>query len=91
MGSRFYPNELRAEAVRLVVEKRLTAGQVALQLDVRAEAVSVWVRRHRESQVRANDIQQLRILLRSLAMERDELAKIATHFFEAVADVDHRY
>lgn len=84
MRARFYPNALRAEAVRLVVEDRLTAAEAGTKLGIRSEVVSVWVRRHRDSKVRANDIQQLRTLLRNMAMERDELARIASHFLERV-------
>ena len=84
MRARFYPKALRAEAVRLVVEDRLTAAGAGTKLGIRSEVVSVWVRRHRESKVRANDIQQLRTLLHNMAMERDELAEIASHFLERV-------
>ncbi|MEO6800344.1 MAG: transposase [Rhodanobacter sp.] len=84
MRARFYSNELRAEAVRLVVEDRLTAATAGTRLGIRSEVVSVWVRRHRESRGRANDIQQLKILLCNMAVERNELAKIASRFLEKV-------
>lgn len=35
----FYPGEVRAEAVRLVTEHRLTVGEVALQLGLCSEVV----------------------------------------------------
>ena len=82
MRARFYPNALRAEAVRLVVEDRLTAAGAGTKLGIRSEVVSVWVRRHRDSKARANDIQQLKTLLRNMVMERDELVKIASRFLE---------
>ena len=84
MHARFYPNALRAEAVRLVVENRLTAVMAGTKLGIRREVVSVWVRRYRDSRVRANDIQQLKMLLRNMVVERDELAKIASRLLEKV-------
>jgi transposase-like protein len=77
MRSKPYPQELRSEAVRLVVEMRLTAGQTASKLGVRTEAVSVWVRRYRASRSRLDEMHRMKILLQNMARERDALANIA--------------
>lgn len=77
MRTRFYPDELRVEAVRLVVEQRLTAGEAALQLGLRSEVVRVWVRRFRYTKRQIGDVGQLRARLQKIATERDVLISIA--------------
>ncbi|HVX57071.1 MAG TPA: transposase [Candidatus Saccharimonadales bacterium] len=84
MRARFYPDEVRAEAVRLVVERRFTAGEAALQLGLRSEVVRVWVRRFRCMRGASSDVDQLRARLQKVAMERDALANIATRLLDKV-------
>ena len=82
MRMRFYPDELKDEAIRLVVKRRFTAGEAALQLGLRSEVVRVWVRRFRCGNVRPSDVDQLRACVRKLAVERDTLAGIAARLLE---------
>ncbi|MEW9624359.1 transposase [Rhodanobacter geophilus] len=82
MRARFYPDEVRTEAVRLVVKHRLTVGEAALQLGLRSEVVRVWVRRFRCMRGAASDVDQLRARLQKIAMERDVLANIATRLLD---------
>jgi transposase-like protein len=82
MRMRFYPDELKDEAIRLVVKHRLTTNEAALKLGLRSEVVRVWVRRFRCGKARLNDIDQLRAHVKKLAMERDTLASIAVRLLE---------
>jgi transposase-like protein len=89
MRAKFYPDELKLEAVRLVIEKRFSAAQAGTQLGIPHAAVGVWVRRYRESRVhtlamKTHDIQKLRLLLKQLAVERDEVARIASRLLAKV-------
>lgn len=77
MRMRFYPDELKDEAIRLVVKHRFTAGEAALQLGLRREVVRVWVRRFRSMKTQSTDVDQLRTRLQKVAMERDALVSIA--------------
>lgn len=77
MRVKFYPDELKDEAIRLVVEHRLTTSEAALKLGLRSEVVRVWVHRFRCRKARLNDIEQLRACVKRLAMERDTFAGIA--------------
>lgn len=77
MRTRFYPDELKDEAIRLVVKHRFTAGEAALQLGLRSEVVRVWVRRFRSMKTQSTDVDQLRTRLQKVAMERDALVSIA--------------
>jgi len=77
MRTRFYPDELKDEAIRLVVKHRFTAGEAALQLGLRREVVRVWVRRFRSMKTQSTDVDQLRTRLQKVAMERDALVSIA--------------
>lgn len=78
MRTRFYPEALKAEAVRLVVERRQSAIEVAAQLDIPGEAVRVWVRRYRSSRSRLSEVGWLNAEMREMAMERNVLMKLAT-------------
>ena len=82
MRMRFYPDELKDEAIRLVVKHRLTTSEAALQLGLRSEVVRVWVRRFRSSKARHSDVDQLRACVQKLAIERDTLAGIAARLLE---------
>ena len=76
MRMRFYPDELKDEAIRLVVKHRLTAREAALQLGLRSEVVRVWVRRFRYGKARSGEVDHLRARVEKLVMERDTLASI---------------
>lgn len=82
MRARPYTDEVRSEAVRLVVERRLSATEAAMQLGLRSEVVRVWVRRFRCSKDRPGDIELLRARVKHLAMERDTLAILATNLLQ---------
>lgn len=78
MRTKFYPEGLKAEAVRLVVERRQTIAEVALQMDIPSEAVRVWVRRFRSNQFRQSETNRLRAEMREMTMERNVLMKLAS-------------
>ena len=82
MRMKFYPDELKDEAIRLVVKHRLSTREAASQLGLRSEVVRVWVRRFRCRNVRPSDVDQLRACVRKLAVERDTLAGIAARLLE---------
>lgn len=82
MRMKFYPDELKGEAIRLVVKHRLTTREAALQLGLRSEIVRVWVRRFRGQIARPSDADQLRACVQKLAIERDTLASIAARLLE---------
>lgn len=73
MRAKFYPDELKAEAVRLVVERRFTAGEAGLRLGIPSEAVRVWVRRYRYTRMLNLDVDLSRARLKRVVMERDAL------------------
>lgn len=79
MRTKYYPKELKAEAIRLVVEHRLSATVAASRLDVRAEAVRIWVRRYRSSRRRVPNAEpyRLEVELHKAAVERDVLVNLA--------------
>lgn len=85
MRMRFYPDELKDEAIRLVVKHRLTSGEAAQKLGLRSEVVRVWVRRFRSQRARPSDADQLRACVQQLASERDALASIAARLLEKTA------
>ena len=82
MRMKFYPDELKNEAIRLVVKHRLTTREAAQRLGLRGEIVRVWVRRFRGRMARPNDADQLRACVQKLAIERDTLAGIAARLLE---------
>lgn len=82
MRVRFYPDELKEEAIRLVVEHRLTTSEAALKLGLRSEIVRVWVHRFRCRKAPLSDIEQLRACVKRLAMERDTFAGIAASLLD---------
>ena len=82
MRAKFYPEELRAQAVRLVVERKFSAAEAAAQLGLRSEVVRVWVRRFRNLQRRGNEIGQLQTRLREIVMEREALVRLAVQLMD---------
>ena len=78
MRPRFYPEVLKNEAVRLVVERRQTVARVASQLNIPSEAVRVWVRRYKCSSSHASEVSRLKTEMHEMAMERNVLMKLAT-------------
>jgi transposase-like protein len=78
MRPKFYPEVLKAEAVRLVVERRQTIVRVASQLDIPSEAVRVWVRRYKYSRFRTSEVSRLKTEMHEMAMERNVLVKLAS-------------
>ena len=92
MGTRRrYSREFKVEAVRLVVERRVTIAQAARDLKVHANVLRSWVRAYRADPTQAfpgvgqqapeaAEVTQLRREVARLTMERDILKK-ATAFF----------
>jgi len=80
MRAKFYSDELKTEAVRLVVERRLTAGEAAARLNIQGDAVRVWVRRFRSGKwaVAPPEVRRLTTELLEASVERDVLLKLAT-------------
>lgn len=83
MRAKFYSDELRAEAVRLVVERRLSASEAAARLNIHGETVRLWVRRFRSEKRAAAppEIGRLKTKLLEASVERDVLLKLAARFF----------
>jgi transposase-like protein len=82
MRARYYPIELKNEAIRLVTEQRLSAAETASRLNVRAEAVLVWVKRFRDRRSRLSEINSLKAKLHEIASERDALIEITTRLLD---------
>jgi len=78
MRAKFYPDELKTEAVRLVVERRLTAGEAAARLNVQSDAVRIWVRRFRSRKRVAVTPEHSPLNMEPLeaSVERDALAML---------------
>ncbi len=88
---RRFSREFKVEAVRLVLERGVSAAQAARDLGVHTNVLRHWVRAHRADpthafpgvgQQRAEDaeITQLRREVARLKMERDILKKAAAYF-----------
>ena len=89
---RTFSAEFKAEAVRLMLERRATGGtlaQVSRELDVRADQLRAWARQAREqtgadARVPGETLEQEnRRLRRELAVARQEQAfakKVAAYF-----------
>ncbi|MEP6907352.1 MAG: helix-turn-helix domain-containing protein [Pseudoxanthomonas sp.] len=78
MRAKFYPATLKDEAVRLVIEKRLTASEAALRLNIRAEAVQVWVRRYRNRRLGLTErVGRLKAELHQARTEYEALALLS--------------
>lgn len=82
MHMKFYPDEVREEAIRLVVRQRMTTREAAMKLGLRSEIVRVWVNRFRTRKEDTSDAGQLRACMQRLAIERDALAGIAARLLE---------
>lgn len=89
MGTRrTYSREFKVEAVRLMVERRVTVTQAARDLDVHVNVLRTWVRTYRANPTQAfpgvgqqapeaTELTQLRREVARLKMERDILKKAA--------------
>jgi transposase-like protein len=82
MRTKFYSDELKAEAVRLVVEKRYSAAEVASAFNIRNETVLIWVKRFRDRRSRLGEMAQLKTRLHEVVMERDVLIKLTTRLLD---------
>jgi transposase-like protein len=82
MRAKFYSDELKAEAVRLVVEKRYSAAEVASAFNIRSETVLIWVKRFRDRRSRLGEVAQLKTRLHEVVMERDVLIKLTTRLLD---------
>ena len=80
-----YPEELRAEAVRLCRDEGLSATKVAARLGVSRPTVQEWIRAAESKTVRAGaedkaEIRRLQKELRRAQQERDILKKAVAFF-----------
>ena len=82
MRAKFYSDEFRAEAVRLVVQQRLSAAEAAARLNNRSETVLTWVRRFRYKRSQLYEEDRLKTRLHEVAMERDALIKLANRLLD---------
>ena len=78
MGVSKYPDEFRAQAVALVVEKGRKPSQMAVELGVHERSVKDWVKRHTDSQrgefVRIQELErEVRQLKRELAESQEKV------------------
>jgi transposase len=92
MGTRKkYSREFKVEAVRLVIERRVTIAQAARDLGVHVNVLRTWVRAYRANPTQAfpgvgqqapeaAELTQLRREVARLKMERDILRKAAAYF-----------
>jgi transposase len=92
MGTRrTFSREFKVEAVRLVVERRVTIAQAARDLGVHVNVLRAWVRAYRSDPAQAfpgvgqqapeaAELTQLRREVARLKMERDILKKAAAFF-----------
>jgi len=82
MRPKYYPSELKNEAVRLVTVQRLTSAEVAETLNISYAAVLLWVKRFRDKSARVSEVAQLKADLHEIATERDALMKLATRLLD---------
>jgi transposase-like protein len=82
MRAKFYSDEFRAEAVRLVVQQRLSAAEAAARLNIRSETVLTWVRRFRYKRSQLYEEDRLKNRLHEVAMERDALIRLANRLMD---------
>lgn len=92
MGKRtVYSREFKVEAVRLVVERRVTIAQAAREVGVHVNVLRAWVAAHRQDPAQAfpgvgqqapdaAEVTRLRREVARLKMERDILKKAAAFF-----------
>ena len=82
MRTKFYSDEFKAEAIRLVVQQRFSAAEVAARLNIRNETVLTWVRRFRYKRSQLYEADRLKTRLHDAAMERDVLIELATRLLD---------
>ena len=82
MRTKFYSDEFKAEAIRLVVQQRFSASEVAARLNIRNETVLTWVRRFRYKRSQLYEADRLKTRLHDAAMERDVLIELATRLLD---------
>jgi transposase-like protein len=82
MRAKFYSDEFKAEAIRLVVQQRFSAAEVAARLNIRSETVLTWVRRFRYKRSKLYEEDRLKTRLHEVAIERDVLLKLANHLLD---------
>ena len=84
-----FTDELKDQAVRLVLEEGKTVGAVARELDLTASALGLWVRHAQAEQTKGKsglmkeereELVRLRREVRELRMEREVLKKAAAFF-----------
>jgi transposase len=92
MGTRRkFSREFKVEAVKLVVERRVSLAQAARDLDVHVNLLRGWVKAHRTDPAHAfpgvgqqkpddAEVTQLRREVARLKMERDILKKATAYF-----------
>ena len=84
-----YPEELRAEGVRLYRQEGMSFRKVAAQLGVTAPTVQDWVRKSEVEEAAVDDKAEIRRLqkeLRRTQQERDILKKAVAFFAKQSED-----
>lgn len=88
---RSFTTEFKEEAVKLVLEQKLTQAEVAKRLDISVKSLNNWVAQHRKGTLKGSkayesltpDQQRIKELGRELKiaqMERDILKKATAYF-----------
>ena len=86
---RHFTNEVKAVAVRLVLDEGKTVGAVARELDLTPSALGLWVRQARAERTKGksglmkeerDELTRLRKEVRELRLERDLLKKVSALF-----------
>ena len=91
MGRRVFSREFKLEAVKQIIDRGVSAVQVARDIEVHVTLVNRWVREHREDTTQAfpgrgqmrpaeADVARLQRELRRVTAERDILKKALGYF-----------
>jgi transposase-like protein len=91
MRAKFYSDEFKAEAIRLVVQQRLSAAEAGARLNIRSETVLTWVRRFRHSRSQLYEVDRLKTRLNEIAIERDVLIELATRLLDKTGQPGTRH
>lgn len=89
MPVKYHPIELKAEAIRLVIERRLSAAEAAQRLNLSRDAVATWVRRFRASKlhnaVRGRGAERFHTSPDEVARERDALVRLVSELLRKIS------
>jgi transposase-like protein len=77
MRKNFFATDIKNQAVRLVIEHRMSVKAVSEQLGVQVGPITVWVRRYREERLRVVAFQRLQGRQRNDMAESNAAAILA--------------